>query len=61
MFSKNMSEARIMKLGQYTIRGQKTKKPIERFFIIGLEIQTQNRLIISDWEFLGLDPESFRI
>ena len=61
MFSKNMSEARIMKLGHYTIRGRKTKKPIERFFIIGLEIQTQNRLIISDWEFLGLDPESFRV
>ena len=39
----------------------KTERPIERFLIIGLEIQTENRPIISDWEFLGLDQESFLI
>ena len=43
----------------FFIRGLKTEKQIERFLIIGLEIQTENRLIISDWEFLGLDLETF--
>ena len=30
------------------ISGQKTEKPLERFLIISLEIQTKNRPIISD-------------
>ena len=33
----------------------------ELFLIIGLEIQTENRPIISDWEFLSLDQESFLV
>ena len=29
-------------------------RSLERFLIIGLDNQTENRLIISEWEFLGL-------
>ena len=39
----------IRHLKALSIRGWKTEKPMERFLIIGLDVQTENRLIISDW------------
>ena len=37
--------------GKIPIGGRKTEKPIERFFILGLEIQTENRPRVSDLKF----------
>ena len=47
--------------GKIPIGGRKTEKPIERFFILGLEIQTKNKPRISDLKFLGLDLEIFSV
>ena len=50
----NRAYAEMLEIHEHPILGRKTEKPIERFLIIGMEIQTENRPIISDWEFLGL-------